>query len=818
MNVQEARPQDGFFVAVPCRLAAFLKSDTFMQTPAMKALLHLPLFFLCLGSLAQNINPALLKGGWPAPWVSAPGIPQRDYAVLHFRKMFRLTERPDSFVVHVSADNRYRLFVNGKDVCNGPARGDLANWYFETVDIARFLKPGDNLIAAVVWNMGVHAPVAQISNQTAFLLQGNGKREEAVNTGRTWKVYRNPSYSPCSLDNDERLRSYMVVGPGDRVDASAYPWGWEKEGFSDDAWMQAVPVGRAVPTGYGTDNLWTLIPRDIPLMREERMPIRSVRRTEGMTAPPSDLGKPIEIPANRKVSLLLDQGHLTVAYPELTTGGGKGAEVRMTYAEALFAKDGSKGNRDSIEGKTIIGNYDVFLPDGGVARTFRPLWFRTYRYLQIDIATGAEPLVVKGLSSMATGYPFEVKASFRSDDASHQGIWDVGWRTAQLCAGETYFDCPYYEQLQYEGDTRIQSLISLYVTGDDRLMRKAILDFHRSRVPEGLTQGRYPSSRLQVIPPFSLFWVSMVHDYWMHRKDDAFVGSFQHAIDGVMGWFSTRMDTGVGMLGPLSWWNFVDWNLSFPSGVPDGATDGHSSVVSLQFAYTLRQAAEMAEYFGRREKAAEYRRLAEAINRSTFEKCFDSRRGAMANTPERKTFSQHASILSILSVSIPDSLRKTVMENILRDQAMSQATFYFRFYLTRAMRMAGMADLYPSSLGPWRQMIANGLTTFAENPDPTRSDCHAWSSSPNYDFLATVCGIMPSAPGFSEVRIEPALGELRSVEGSMPHPNGPIRVAFKRNGGEGLIGTVELPTGLTGQILWKGTSLPLKSGTQSVDF
>jgi alpha-L-rhamnosidase len=76
-----------------------------------------------------------------------------------------------------------------------------------------------------------------------------------------------------------------------------------------------------------------------------------------------------------------------------------------------------------------------------------------------------------------------------------QQIWDIGWRTAQLCAGETYFDCPYYEQLQYEGDTRIQSLISLYVTGDDRLMRKAILDFYHSRVPEGLTQGRYPKQQ-----------------------------------------------------------------------------------------------------------------------------------------------------------------------------------------------------------------------------------------------------------------------------------------------------------------------------------
>jgi hypothetical protein len=789
-----------------------------METLSMKALF--PIFLSCASLFvnAQRINPDLFKGGWPARWISAPGIAQREYAVLHFRKSFVLTARPDSFVVHVSADNRYRLFVNGVDVCNGPARGDLANWYFESVDISKHLRKGENLIAAQVWNMGVHAPVAQVTNQTGFLLQGNGKLEEVVNTGESWKVTVNKAYSPCSMDNGARLRSYMVVGPGDSLDAAKHPWGWETQGFMDSEWQMAVAVGQAVPYGHGTDNLWTLIPRDIPLMREQRLELRNIRRASGMVLPSSDLGKPLTIPSNRKVSLLLDQGFLTVAYPELRVSRGKASRVRMTYAEALFKPDGSKGNRDSIEGKDIIGNYDVYLPDGSLSKTFRPLWFRTYRYLQLDVFTGSEPLTIEGISGVATGYPLEERAAFKSDDPSLLRIWDIGWRTARLCAGETYFDCPYYEQLQYEGDTRIQSLISLYVSGDDRLMRKAILDFHRSRVPEGLTQGRYPSSRLQVIPPFSLFWVSMVHDFWMHRKDDAFLLPLMHAVEGVMDWFVGKMDLEKGMLGSLPWWNFVDWNLSFPGGVPDGATKGGSSVVSLQFAYTLKQAADLAEHFGRKEKAREYRRLADDINRNTFTRCYDPLRGAMANTTEKNSFSQHASILAILSGAVPDSLKRSVMEAILRDRGMSQATFYFRFYLTRAMKAAGMSDLYYASLTPWRDMIANGLTTFAENPDPTRSDCHAWSSSPNYDFLATVCGIMPAAPGFSAVRIEPALGVLRSVEGSMPHPSGFIRVTLRRVGSGGLSGTVDLPPGLTGSFHWKEQVLPLRPGLQTLEL
>ncbi len=127
-----------------------------------------------------------------------------------------------------------------------------------------------------------------------------------------------------------------------------------------------------------------------------------------------------------------------------------------------------------------------------------------------------------------------------------------------------------------------------------------------------------------------------------------------------------------------------------------------------------------------------------------------------------------------------------------------------------------MADLYYSQLKPWRGMLENGLTTFAENPDPTRSDCHAWSSSPNYDFLATICGIMPASPGFSSVLIQPALGELTKVRGSMPHPNGEIRVALQRKEIEGIIAEITLPAKLSGKFIWKGKEVILKSGKQKV--
>jgi hypothetical protein len=784
-----------------------------------------------LAAQGPAINPSLLSRGWRASWIGCPGAARREYGVYHFRKSFSLDRKPSSFVVHVSADNRYRLLVNGRAVCSGPARGDLGHWNFETIDIAGWLQAGQNTLAALVWNMGVYAPVAQISNQTAFLLQGDGDAEQVVNSDRSWKVVHDSAYAPCSTDNGARLHTYMVIGPGDAVNGAFYPWGWEQQGYDDGRWAAAEIVASAFPWGVGTDNLWTLVPRGIPLMEERLQRIPVICRWQQTSSGPrgrlqwgavgnTDLfggSRSASFPAHTTATILLDQTYNTVAYPELTVSGGKGASIRLTYAESLVDKDGQKGNRGETLGKEIRGNYDVFVADGGLRRQFRPLWVRTFRYMQMEITTGDDSLQVDGLYGMYTGYPFDRKASFTSSDTSLQEIWDVGWRTARLCAGETYFDCPYYEQLQYEADTRIQCLISLYMTGDDRLMRKALLDFYHSRVPEGLTQGRYPSNRLQVIPPFSLWWVSMLHDYWLLRKDDAFLKQFLPAVRAVLDWYEGHVDTAMGMLGPMPWWGFADWADAFADGVPAGATDGHSSVITLQYVYTLRQAAELFGYFGGpyRYTAQRYRELASVLSLGCYRACYDRRKGEMGNTPEKSTFSQHAGIMAVLAGAIPVADRKAVMSRVLGDSSLQQATFYYRFYLTQALKTAGMGDLYYSQLAPWRKMLRIGLTTFAEKPEPTRSDCHAWSASPDYDFLATLCGIVPDAPGFSRVLIRPALGGLTEVEGSMPHPRGMIRVKFRKTGA-GIAGEVELPVGVSGRFVYGGKEVVLKGGKQMV--
>jgi len=376
--------------------------------------------------------------------------------------------------------------------------------------------------------------------------------------------------------------------------------------------------------------------------------------------------------------------------------------------------------------------------------------------------------------------------------------------------------------MQYVGDTRIQCLISLYVAGDDRLMRNAIELYDRSRIPEGLTQSRVPASTPQIITTFSLFWIDMVHDYWMHRDDRAFIEARLMGIQAVLDWFEKHIDAKTGMLGGLPYWSFVDWPDEWPwdnakhlGGQPDGAAEGGSSIVTLQLVCSLDHAAALFDAFGRPTMAAHYRDLAQGLRAATKQHCWDEPRRLFADTPERKAFSQHANVLAVLSGCVTGEEAKALVTRINTEPGLTQCTQYFRFYLLRAMKAAGLGDQYVSMLQPWHAMLAKGLTTFAERPDPTRSDCHAWSASPNYEFLATVCGIEPATPGFHTVRIEPHLGYLTRVQGTVPHPAGDIRVALFRTG-QGIEGEITLPPAVSGYFLWHGRRLPLQAGAQTV--
>jgi alpha-L-rhamnosidase len=787
------------------------------------------MLIVLLASIVTAQTQAPKSQPWTAEWIGAPGVPQKDEVVLHFRKLIQLPQKPEHFLVDVSADNEFILYVNQQRAGSGPSHSDLAHWRYEAYDLAPLLHPGENILAATVWSFGTHAAIRQMSDRVGFLVHGQGPAERIADTDLTWEVEQEKAIETI---RPELGNQYYAAEPGERLDGAKFDWAWTSNSGSrrgdsrSDAWTKPVSLGRAALRGT-TDagNNWQLTADFLPQMQFTETTAGRVVRVTGIAV---STGVPVHnfmVPAHASASILLDNLQLTTAYPALTVTGGEGSTVRLTYSEALVNDNGEKGNRNQIEGKHIAGLQDEFLPGGCHSCEFTPLTWRTWRFLQLDVQTGDQALQIEKPSAWFTAFPFTVRAHFNSDSDFLTPIWDVGWRTALLDAHDTYMDTPYWERLQYVGDTRIQALISYAVAGEDRLARQAIQAFDDSRIPDGLTQSRYPSSLVQMIPTFSLLWVGMVNDFWMYRDDPGFVRGQIPGTRAVLEWFLSRQRSD-GLIGMIPWWPFVDWGKDFSDGMPPQEENGGSSVITLQLIEALRYAAEMEAELGDRAVAEKYRRAAARAATAVQKLCWNQQYGLLADTPAQTHFSQHANILGVWLDVIPPSQQKSVLTKILSATdsgftvtgsvpAMTAATYYFRFYLARAVEHAGMGDRYLQLLGPWREMLLLGLSTWAESPEPTRSDSHAWSAHPNYDLLTIVAGIRPGSAGFKTILIQPHLGTLNHLSAAMPTPQGMVEVEY-RCAGNGFKAVISLPKGESGELVWRTRKFAIHGGRQTL--
>jgi hypothetical protein len=535
--------------------------------------------------------------------------------------------------------------------------------------------------------------------------------------------------------------------------------------------------------------------------------------------------KAFTIDAQTKATILLDQGYLTNAYPTLVFGGGKNAKIGMKYAEGLFIHTDEdisgfripelpKGNRDEVEGKIFIGKADSIISNGAEAQSYTPLWWRTYRYLELSVETSDEPLTINDIYGTFTGYPFVQNASLQVQSPEMQKMLEIGWRTARLCAFETYMDCPYYEQLQYIGDARIQALVSYFNAGDDRLARYGLTLMDHSRIPEGITLSRYPTDLDQQISTFSLWYVAMLHDYYTYRPDHEFIKKKLPGTRQVLSFFESYQQDD-GSLKNVPYWLFTDWaeGEGWNFGMAPIGKNGESAILDLQLLWVYQLAGELEADLGLNDLAEIYVQRAGQLKKTIQQKYWVPEKKLYADTPEKDTFSQHVNSLAILSGMLSGEEARELGQRMLSDPDLVQASIYFKYYLHQALVKAGMGNDYLTWLDKWQENIAMGLTTWAEDSDVSRarSDSHAWGSSPNIEFYRTLLGIDSDAPGFTRVKIEPHLGSIKEISGEMPHPEGKISVSYKIRKNE-LQTEIFLPENTSGTFIWKDQTYPLKGG------
>jgi alpha-L-rhamnosidase len=503
----------------------------------------------------------------------------------------------------------------------------------------------------------------------------------------------------------------------------------------------------------------------------------------------------LEVPAQENVTLELQTLELTTGFINLICQGGSGACIRILCAEAYEqpmerrgpgAKRCKRDRTDHVGGK-LYGPDDFYITHEGF-NVFEPFWFRTCRYIQLEITTAQEPLTLESFTYRETYYPLDIQSSISASKEFGQ-MWNISLQTLRNCMHETYEDCPYYEQTQFSMDSRIQILFTYQISRDDRLARKCMYEFYASRREDGLLEAQFPSPVRSVnIPQFSLFWVLMVHDHMRYFGDRRLVKQYIGTIDGILDHFDARINK-LGLVGKFDGesWPFVDWVKEWHGstglrsmGNPPAYWAGAATFNSLIYALTLYQAADPCAYISRHDTAKEYRARAAAANAAVNHHCFD---GEMyIDGPGSKSRPQHQQVFAILSGAVTGRAATELMRKTVQDRDLPRCSYAMSFYVLRAAAKAGLyREMFPTLIEPWRKMMANNVTTWAEDDVMFRSGCHGWSCAPLHETVVQLFGLSPAEPGYRSLRLQPITDLLpKTAEGTFVTGGGHITISWTR--------------------------------------
>ncbi|CAN8104532.1 unnamed protein product [Discula destructiva] len=694
---------------------------------------------------------------------------------VNFRKTFSLTQIPSAACfLHVSADTRYRLHLNGESVSFGPAKSYLSHWNYESVNITPYLRPGANVLAARVLRLSSSHDgcVSMIRSAFPGLIVSCEIEDLNIGTDLTWKTMIDHATKLVADDAWDYRLGPQFLRLNETVDGRDLQRDWLTEQFDDAAWPAAIcatPQRKLSPIV----DPWRLVPRSIPVLPEILCHFDGVVTSSepSLTGTGTRLllgESTLVVPGNSKAWIEVESNTLSTGFIDLevTCDGPIETPPKVTilYSECYenSMEDGkhrSKGDRTDFKNGRLYGLSDTYLMHNG-ANHYSPFWWRTFRYIRLTIdTTGCDSSVtLSSFKYRSTHYPLDISTTVQTSDAQMRELWNISVNTLRNCMHETYEDCPFYEQNQFAMDTRSMILFTYVLSRDDRLARKAMKEFYASRGDDGLIDTHFPCpARSNNIPTFSLFWVLMVHDHMVHFGDEALVRKYLGAIDDVLNFFHQRIDATTGLVGKFDTdhWAFVDWADGwFTSGVgfsgvavpPAYFKTGSATFHTLLYAYALVMASELCTFLGRQDTAWEYLYRQDVLLQAVKTHCVDAETGFILDGPGAKgQMSQHCQVFAVLTGCVDGEAAKKLLTRTILQRAefgLTKASFAMGFYVFRAASQAGVYDAcWATLIQPWEKMMADNLTTWVESESMVRSDCHGWSATPLWEIATEILGV-----------------------------------------------------------------------------
>ncbi len=771
---------------------------------------------------------------------------------VYFRRTFDLPAAASEALAHVSADGRYRLYVNGSYVGRGPARCDPLWQYYDSYDIASLLRPGRNVVAALIHSYGQDTSWYQLPRAEWAPVFGCGgfffQCAVTVPGGSSVDLHSDESWRHAPADAWDRDLPGGGPGFAEGFDARREPVGWREPGFDDADWPPAVVLRRpALNRGPDIRPFPRLVPRDIPpLLEEERFPQAVIAVGETPEAP-ADANPAEQLAAEglqrldacrvadadavlsagpetatvqtgpgQAAVLIIDFGRVVSGHPRLRLEGPEGATVDLAYGERLA--DG----RVPVQRAGPVGgqNADRYRLREGSQEWERFEW-AGFRYLQLTVRNAERPVHLQTVSVNFTSYPVQRRGRFECSDNLLNRLWEAGAYTLQLCMHDGYEDCPSREQRQWVGDAYVEMLVDFAAFGDPRLAAKLLRQVAQSQRPDGMTQMATPgdvAARWGVfIPDYCLYWIMTLGEYVRYSGDTLLAAELFPAVARGLSWFEAHIDE-HGLLNDVPGWVFIDW--------ADVDRHGECTAMNALFYAALRHAADLARLGGAPSQARRYRRLARNVRDALNLRLWDEARGVYVDARVEGVQSRRVSQQSnsaCMALGLAPRPRWARMLAYVLDESRLKATTtelgdteattdfdeerdvvlaqpFFMHHLHRALADAGRhRDLLDNVRRRWGAMLEAGSSTFWEHWHGEESQCHAWSATPTFDLSTEVLGVRPLTPGFARFAVAPHPAGLAWARGAFPSPAGEITVAWEQ-GKTGFRLEVEVPPGCQARV------------------
>jgi hypothetical protein len=781
----------------------------------------------CDAALAQSY-----PGHWTGKWIWMKGDPKPYHFFLMARGDVSLDAVPAGARLHITAADRYILYVNGQYLGRGPARSDPRWMSYDTYDVASRLRAGRNTIAVLAYHYGAASNYTRDARAGLFVqvdvTQADGTRL-IVGTDEHWRVRRARGW------NQDVRPLRFSTGMTEVYNANADPINWITPSFDDAGWESAYVIPqRQTPWSY-------LEPRQTPMMREvERFPSKLTRVGEIMD-PPVGAFKETDVPERllagahypleyAKVSdaeavlnadgraaimhsspykngdspdkgarspyLIVDFGRPLFGFPRVQLEGPAGAVVEMTYGPELVA-----GRVPPIAQGIRHGDRYTMRPGKQAWQVFE---YKQFRYLQMVIRNAEKPVSVDSISLISYEYPAERKGAFECSDPVLTKLWKAGVDTTYLHMEDALVCDAVRERRVWTGDGA-HGLYGIYSAfGDIAITDWFFRLITRGQMADGMLRMYYPGTDVGAvglpraegsaayenpwnIPQFALFYGLFVGEHYEYFGKRKLMEELYPTLVGLAGWCERHADES-GLLYSLPNWNFTDW--------VKNEMQGANLETNALYYKVLQEMAVMAADLGKVGDAEKWRARAERVRESIRRLHWNPQRELFADSVVDGKQSPIVTELSngfalLFQIATPEQQAKIVRHLTDPKSELVRSSPLYYYYVVEGLVRARAADaalkqmrdryapMMEASDSPtiWEVWFEQQVeTTFG----PTSSHVHSGGVGPTWTLSKHVLGVQPLGPGFQRSRIEPQTGSLEWAKGVFPSVRGDITVSWKK--------------------------------------